>query len=42
MARAMFSGVCERCEEEIVRGQEVAPRNLGWIHASCAPGGDDE
>lgn len=42
MATATWSGECPRCNDLIERGDVVVRRHGKWIHAHCAPGGDDE
>lgn len=42
MASATWTGECPRCPELIYRGDDVVRRHGKWIHAHCAPGGDDE
>lgn len=39
--RADFRGVCQRCPNDILPGQEIYRTRGGYAHASCAPGADD-
>jgi hypothetical protein len=42
VVKATFDGMCSRCHEDIVRGQQIIPHRDGYIHRSCASGQDDE
>lgn len=39
--RADHEGDCQRCPDRIVQGDRVVKRGDGYIHARCAPGGDE-
>lgn len=40
--KARFSDYCVRCNGTIAKGDPIASHRLGYIHASCASGADDE
>lgn len=42
--KARWFGICIRCHEGFGHGDDMVPgpRRVGWIHARCASGADDE
>lgn len=39
--RSWFDGDCGRCPRPILVDQRIVKHGDGWIHASCANGGDE-